>query len=366
MAFLFLVSLVMLGAGVRATIKGGWPALGLNDRSKSRLLTGIGALLFAAVAGHGRFLITVGLLGLLLGILGLIGRASIFKVTKASHGLLIAIAGFIVVMIGVGVLPASTVDHPDPSASGSRSTSRSLANAPPIIQASPSVEAFTPPAPSPSPAKPPEPSTSVPVIAANVTKIVDGDTAQMSLSDGRNEKVRFIGMDTPEVGKPHAGEATGYTSQMISNKQVWLEIGTGERDRYGRLLAYVWLSPPKRADDAEARSSMLNAKLLLDGFAQLMTVPPNVKYVNQFRAYQEEARTGERGLWEIPVEAPPSAPPPTAPSRGGNCDPSYPDVCIPSPPPDLDCGEISHEDFTVLQPDPHGFDGDDDGIGCES
>ena len=49
-----------------------------------------------------------------------------------------------------------------------------------------------------------------------------------------------------------------------------------------------------------------------------------------------------------------------------DCDPSYPDVCIPSPPPDLDCGEISHRNFTVLPPDPHRFDGDKNGIGCES
>lgn len=51
-----------------------------------------------------------------------------------------------------------------------------------------------------------------------------------------------------------------------------------------------------------------------------------------------------------------------------DCDPAYPDedVCIPSPPPDLDCGDIEHKDFTVLQPDPHRFDGDKDGVGCES
>ncbi len=49
-----------------------------------------------------------------------------------------------------------------------------------------------------------------------------------------------------------------------------------------------------------------------------------------------------------------------------NCDPSYPDVCIPPYPPDLDCGEIRYTNFYVLQPDPHGFDGDKDGIGCES
>ena len=50
----------------------------------------------------------------------------------------------------------------------------------------------------------------------------------------------------------------------------------------------------------------------------------------------------------------------------GNCDPSYPDTCISSPPPDLDCGEISDKHFKVVPPDPHGFDRDGDGIGCES
>ncbi|HEU4605046.1 MAG TPA: hypothetical protein VFS46_02290, partial [Nitrososphaera sp.] len=56
---------------------------------------------------------------------------------------------------------------------------------------------------------------------------------------------------------------------------------------------------------------------------------------------------------------------PAAPLGEMNCDPSYPDVCIPASPPDLDCGEISYRNFRVLQPDPHEFDGDSDGIGCE-
>ncbi|MCZ6504686.1 MAG: hypothetical protein O6834_01720, partial [Actinobacteria bacterium] len=56
----------------------------------------------------------------------------------------------------------------------------------------------------------------------------------------------------------------------------------------------------------------------------------------------------------------------TTTGGGGNCDPSYPTVCIPRYPPDLNCGDISHRRFTVLAPDPHGFDGDNDGVGCES
>lgn len=65
-----------------------------------------------------------------------------------------------------------------------------------------------------------------------------------------------------------------------------------------------------------------------------------------------------------PAAPPPAAAPPSA--SGGGCDPSYPDVCIPPPPPDLDCGEVPYRRFTVYQPDPHGFDRDQDGIGCES
>ena len=57
---------------------------------------------------------------------------------------------------------------------------------------------------------------------------------------------------------------------------------------------------------------------------------------------------------------------PVSTTQENNCDSSYPDVCIPQEPPDVDCGEISHKNFKVLAPDPHGFDGDKDGIGCES
>ena len=67
-----------------------------------------------------------------------------------------------------------------------------------------------------------------------------------------------------------------------------------------------------------------------------------------------------------PVALPTAVPQAAAPQTASNCDPSYPDFCIPPSPPDLDCGDIGRKRFTVLQPDPHRFDGDRDGIGCES
>jgi micrococcal nuclease len=62
---------------------------------------------------------------------------------------------------------------------------------------------------------------------------------------------------------------------------------------------------------------------------------------------------------------PPAAPAPDADSGREGCDPSYPDVCIPPPPPLLNCRDIPHRNFRVVPPDPHGFDTDRDGIGCE-
>jgi predicted phage tail protein len=72
------------------------------------------------------------------------------------------------------------------------------------------------------------------------------------------------------------------------------------------------------------------------------------------------------GAWSTAVSAIPVAPPPPPPPPPANCSAAYPTVCIPPPPPDLDCGDIPYRRFTVLPPDPHNFDADHDGIGCES
>ena len=79
-----------------------------------------------------------------------------------------------------------------------------------------------------------------------------------------------------------------------------------------------------------------------------------------FLALERDARENGLGLW-----ADVAAPIPASVSSQGSCDPSYPNVCIPSPPPELDCGEITHRRFAVVGSDPHGFDGDGDAVGCE-
>jgi len=128
-----------------------------------------------------------------------------------------------------------------------------------------------------------------------VTQVVDGDTVHVRLASGETEKIRFIGVDT--------GEATEYTRQALQGVTVYLETDAELRDAYGRLLAYVWLSEPEPEPESETesemRESLFNARLLLDGYAQLLTIPPNTRYAERFRGFQSEARDAGRGLWGL-------------------------------------------------------------------
>ena len=125
-----------------------------------------------------------------------------------------------------------------------------------------------------------------------VTRVVDGDTIEVNYN-GTEEKVRLIGIDTPESVHPdeeknseYGEQASEYTKQLLEGKTVKLEFDVEERDSYGRLLAYVYV------DDI-----MVNKKLLEEGLAQIATYPPNVKYVDEFTKIQETARENKKGFW---------------------------------------------------------------------
>lgn len=145
-------------------------------------------------------------------------------------------------------------------------------------------------------------------ILARVSRVIDGDTIRVRPAPGkvataaglaREEKVRFIGVDTPEVSgraEPYGREAADFTWVWLEGRTVFLELDVDPRDRYGRLLAYIWLREPVD-EEHDLESAMFNAVLLDKGYAQVMTVPPNVKYVERFVALQQEAREAERGLW---------------------------------------------------------------------
>lgn len=124
-----------------------------------------------------------------------------------------------------------------------------------------------------------------------VVKVVDGDTIHVRLGD-RLEKVRYIGVNTPEVHHPRLGEQPGgreawaVNRRLVGERHVRLELDVQARDRYGRLLAYVWVG-----------ETMVNAELVARGYAQVMTLPPNVRYQQLFLRLQRDARQAGRGLW---------------------------------------------------------------------
>ena len=150
-------------------------------------------------------------------------------------------------------------------------------------------------------------------ITAQVTSVTDGDTIVVRLESGKEERVRLIGVDTPESTgqvEPFGREAANFTRERVGGKSVFLEIDTSERDRFGRLLAYVWLAQPTSDNETEVRAKMLNAELMLQGFANVMTIPPNVKYSALFLKFGQEARNAGRGLWAAPVTPVPVTPAP--------------------------------------------------------
>jgi micrococcal nuclease len=117
---------------------------------------------------------------------------------------------------------------------------------------------------------------------AQVAFVVDGDT--LELLDGR--RVRYIGVNTPETGRPYAAEALALNESLVAGQEVWLETDVQESDVYGRLLAYVWV------DDV-----LVNLELVRQGYANAYTVPPNGRYTDAFVRAEEEAREAERGMW---------------------------------------------------------------------
>jgi len=132
-----------------------------------------------------------------------------------------------------------------------------------------------------------------------VGRVVDGDT--FVTSDGR--KVRLVGVNTPESTTRHeqyGKEASNYTHSKLNGKQVWMQKDVSETDRYGRLLRIVWFSVPSNdMDENEIRTKMFNADLVLNGYAEPSTYPPDVKYSDYFVKFAREAREANKGLWAL-------------------------------------------------------------------
>lgn len=130
--------------------------------------------------------------------------------------------------------------------------------------------------------------------AAEVVRVVDGDTVVVRIG-GVEERVRLLGIDTPESVDPRSPvecfgkEAAAHTELLLPpGTPVRLVRDVEARDRYERLLAYVY-----RADD----DTFVNLRLLQDGYAMVLTYPPNVAHSDEFTAAAAEARQAGRGLW---------------------------------------------------------------------
>jgi len=187
---------------------------------------------------------------------------------------------------------------------------------------------------------------------AQVVEVIDGDTIRVLVGTD-SFSVRYIGMDTPELSDTDGYTARSVNAGMVSGKTVVLVKDVSETDRYDRLLRYVVVG-----------GTFVNHELVARGYATVMDYPPDSSCSAEFTLAEADAAIAGLGLWQLePTRAP------TAEggggAGGGNCSPYY-SVCIPPPPPDLDCGDIPYRRFSVSGGDPHRFDGDHDGIGCES
>ena len=203
-------------------------------------------------------------------------------------------------------------------------------------------------------------------IPAELASVTDGDTIQVSV-DGVLESVRLVGVDAPESGGPYQDvecfgpEGTQYLEWLLGQGgRIFIEKDQEERDRFGRLLRWVWL------DLGRGEVYLLDEALIRAGYAERFRDTPNRRYVDEAIAAEHFAQRHLFGLWGAcdGSIAGGDVPPPAAASDQG-CNPAYPDICIPSPPPDLECRDIPQTRFRVLPPDPHNFDGNRDGVGCE-
>ncbi|MEE9173455.1 MAG: thermonuclease family protein [Thermoplasmata archaeon] len=169
-------------------------------------------------------------------------------------------------------------------------------------------------------------------IEREVTQVIDGDT--LDVEGGL--RIRLVLVDAPELTESGGPAARDYLTDLCLGSLALIDeddFQIGD-DPYGRILAVVYC-------DENANAAMISSG-----------------HADTYYDFCAESEFGSASWTGC------SSPPPPPPED--DCDPAYPDVCIPSPPPDLDCGDIPYRNFRVFPPDPHHFDGDGDGIGCET
>jgi micrococcal nuclease len=210
---------------------------------------------------------------------------------------------------------------------------------------------------------------------ATVLEVIDAGKIRVRFEDGEEAIVRYLGIDPPPMGTAGALQAVAYNRQLADGQPVTLLQDITYQDADGALPRYVL-----------AGDTFINATMLQQGYARHAAQPPDVACVALFRRMTQAAFENFSGLWGMGLGSALSAtatiipgenlqspnygrlfvPTPTRGSPTPRCDPAYPTICIPPPPPYLNCGDIPYRNFLVLWPDPHDLDGRvRNGIGCE-
>lgn len=231
---------------------------------------------------------------------------------------------------------------------------------------------------SPSPVQPPTPVVVAPAQgdrqAAQVISTGDGDGLRAQIN-GQPVTIRLACIDAPETAQPYGQEAAARLRALLP-RDTAINVRVVDTDRYGRTVAEVYRAGQSVNLQLVAEGHAVVYREYLSGCreteaaflaAEDQARSRRVAFWSQAQPIMPwEWRQGIRGTTEAAPEPVAAAPEPGAPAAGGkNCDPAYPGVCIPPAPPDLDCKDVSFRRFEVRPPDPHGFDGDGDGVGCE-
>ena len=127
-----------------------------------------------------------------------------------------------------------------------------------------------------------------------VSRVIDGDTIELNTG----EKLRYIGIDTPEInfGKNpecYAIKAKEFNQKLVDKKEVKIEKDISDKDKYGRLLRYVYFN-----NESTSSAIFINEYLVRQGYAIVSTYPPDVKYIEDLLLAQKDARENNRGLWK--------------------------------------------------------------------
>jgi len=144
-------------------------------------------------------------------------------------------------------------------------------------------------------------SSKITLTEATVTKVVDGDTIWVTI-DGKEEKVRLIGINCPEYTKeiePYGKEATEFTTNALLGKTIYLQKDISDKDSYDRLLRYVWTEDvSNKIDDSNVLDYLFNYTLVNEGLAESNYYKPDIKYQKILENAETQAKENKKGMWQ--------------------------------------------------------------------